>query len=50
MVDSPRGIWEISDAGREYLLNNRGSLNDEDHNRTDQGKHQRRDLKASLAE
>ena len=32
MADSPRGIWEISDAGREYLLNNRGSLNDEEHN------------------
>ena len=22
--DSPRGIWEITDAGREYLRNNRG--------------------------
>jgi hypothetical protein len=25
--NSPRGIWEISDAGREYLLNNEENLN-----------------------
>ena len=30
--DSPRGVWEISDAGREYLLNNKGHLNGEEHN------------------
>lgn len=23
--DSPRGIWEISDAGRNHLLNNGGT-------------------------
>ena len=30
-ANSPRGIWEISDAGREHLLNNRESPNDEKH-------------------
>ena len=30
--DSPWGIWEISDAGREYLHNNGENLNGEEHN------------------
>ena len=29
--NSPRGIWEISDAGREYLHNNGENLTDEKH-------------------
>ena len=30
-TNSPRGIWEISDAGREHLRNNGENLNDEKH-------------------
>ena len=28
--NSPRGIWEISDEGRNHLLNNRRNLNSEE--------------------
>ena len=32
MANSPRGIWEISDAGREHLINKGGNLKSEEHN------------------